>query len=263
MDLQLKNKSVIVTASSQGIGRAIAQEFAKEEAKVMISSRNKATLQRITTEIREQTANKNVNYVECDVTRVKDIQYLVNETVKLYGTVNVLVNNTGGPPAGTFESFNDKAWQSAFELNLLSFIRTTREVLPYMKKQQSGYILNIASSSIKQVLENLLLSNTFRTGIVGLTKSLSQELAKYNILVNTIGPGKIATQRIVKLDQIRAEKAGITYEEQVKRTEKTIPIGRYGKPEELARVAIFLCSSINTYLTGQSIVIDGGLVKAL
>lgn len=263
MDLKLKDKSVIITASSQGIGKAIAKEFAKEKADVVISSRHEEKLKKTVAEIQEQTGNKNVNYVVCDITRIEDIKYLVEKTVRWYGSVHVLVNNAGGPPAGAFDSFDDDAWQRSFELNLLSFIRTIREVLPYMKKQQSGHILNIASSSIKEVLENLILSNTFRTGIVGLSKSLSVELAKYNILINTVGPGKIATERVAILDRIRAEKAGITYEEQVKKTEIAIPIGRYGKPEELAKIVAFLCSDINTYITGQSLVIDGGLVKAL
>lgn len=263
MDLKLKNKSVIVTASSEGIGKEIAKEFAKEETNLILSSRNEEKLQKAVVEIKKQTGNENIHSVVCDITRSDDIQRLVMRTARWYKTVDVLVNNTGGPPAGVFDNFDDSDWQNAFELNLLSLIRTIREVLPFMKKQRSGHIVNIASSSIKQVLDNLILSNTFRAGILGLSKTLSHELALFNILINTVGPGKINTQRVIHLDHIRAQKAGIRYEEQIKKTEKAIPIGRYGKPEEFAKIVIFLCSGMNTYITGQSLVMDGGLLKAL
>ena len=169
----------------------------------------------------------------------------------------------GGPPPGAFDQFDDEAWQKAFELNLLSFIRAIREVLPYMRKQKRGHIINFASSSVKQTIDNLLLSNTFRAGIVGLAKSLSQELATDNILINTIGPGKIGTSRVQQLDEAAAERKGITYEELRKQNESVIPMGRYGKPEEFAKLAVFLCSEANTYITGQTVLVDGGMVKAL
>src|SRR5690606_12546550 len=142
------------------------------------------------------------------------------------GRVDVLINNAGGPPAGGFDRFSDEEWQHAFELNLLSFIRLIREVLPHMREVGSGKIVNFASSSIKQTLDNLILSNTFRAGIVGLAKSLSQELAIDNILINTVGPGRIATDRVAELDQIRANNMGVDYEQLKEQTEKSIPIGR-------------------------------------
>ncbi|MFS0674010.1 SDR family oxidoreductase [Ornithinibacillus sp. 179-J 7C1 HS] len=263
MDLGLKGKSVIVMAASKGLGKATALQFAAEGAHVVISSRKEDDLIATTREIQENTSNQNVSYKTCDVTNPQDIKTLIQFAVEKYGTVDVLVNNAGGPPAGGFEDFDDDAWQNAFELNLLSYVRAIREVLPYMKQQNRGHIINFTSSSIKQTLDNLILSNTFRAGVVGLAKSLSQELAKDNILINTIGPGRIATERVHELDTIRAEKLGVTYDEVKASTEKSIPMGRYGNPVEFAKQAVFLCSSANTYVTGQTLLVDGGLVKAL
>jgi 3-oxoacyl-[acyl-carrier protein] reductase len=263
MDLGLEGKSVIVMAASKGLGKATALQFAAEGAHVVISSRNEVDLIAAVKEIQESTANNNVTYKTCDVTNPKDIKELVQYTIVKNGTVDVLVNNAGGPPAGGFKNFDDAAWQGAFELNLLSFVRAIREVLPYMQKQKRGHIINFTSSSMKQTIDNLILSNTFRAGVVGLAKSLSQELAKDNILINTIGPGRIATDRVAHLDKIRADELGESYEEVKKSTEESIPMGRYGQPEEFAKQAVFLCSGANTYVTGQTLLVDGGHVKAL
>ncbi|MBM7633009.1 SDR family oxidoreductase [Geomicrobium sediminis] len=263
MDLNLTNKTVIVMAASQGLGKATALEFAKEGANVVISSRNEEELQRAVEHIQEAAPSASVMYKVCDITKGDDIKNLVQSAADQYGTVDVLINNAGGPPAGGFDKFSDEQWQNAFELNLLSFVRAIREVLPHMRKQGGGHILNFASSSIKQTLDNLLLSNTFRAGIVGLAKSLSQELAEDNILINTLGPGRIATGRVESLDKIKADKVGLSYDQVKENSEKSIPMGRYGQPEEFAKQAVFLCSGANTYVTGQSLLVDGGLVKAL
>ncbi|HSP22358.1 MAG TPA: SDR family oxidoreductase [Planococcus sp. (in: firmicutes)] len=263
MDLGLKGKSVIVMAGSKGLGKATALEFAREGANVVIGSRNEEELEKTIAEIKETTGNPNVSYQVCDVTKVEDIKNLVAFAAETNGSVDVLINNAGGPPAGGFDQFTDEQWQKAYELNLLSYIRAIREVLPFMRKQGSGHILNFASSSIKQSLDNLLLSNTFRAGIVGLAKSLSQEFSKDNILINTLGPGRIATDRLAELDHMRADKLGQNYEELKSATEKSIPMGRYGRPDEFAKQAVFLCSGANTYVTGQTLLVDGGLVKAL
>ncbi|MCP3026517.1 SDR family oxidoreductase [Halobacillus sp. A5] len=263
MDLHLKGKSVVVTAASKGLGKASAVEFAKEGARVLISSRSEEDLRRAKEEIIRETGNENVDIIVCDMKKPAHITRLVKKAVEWNGKVDVLINNAGGPPAGTFEDFTDEDWQKAFELNLLSFTRTVREVLPHMKEQQSGHIINIASSSIKQTLDQLILSNTFRAGIVGLSKSLSQELAPHNILINTVGPGRIATDRVESLDRKKAEELGVSKEEVQEKAADNIPIKRYGKPEEFARAVVFLASGGNTYVTGQAIVVDGGLVKAL
>ncbi|GGN51855.1 SDR family oxidoreductase [Oceanobacillus indicireducens] len=257
MDLKLKGQSVIVAASSKGLGKAIALKFAEEGAHFLISSRREEELKLTAAEIRKKTGNEKVRYKTCDITDESQIKKLVGTAIEWNGKVDVLINNAGGPPAGTFDKFSDSDWQAAFELNL------TREVLPSMRESGAGRIVNIASSSIKQILDNLILSNTFRAGIVGLSKSLSQELAGDNILVNTIGPGRIATDRVQELDEIRADHKEISYEQLRNEVERSIPIGRYGEPEEFANMVVFLASGANSYVTGQSLVVDGGLVKAL
>ncbi|PPA70824.1 SDR family oxidoreductase [Jeotgalibacillus proteolyticus] len=262
MDLGIKGKSVLVLASSKGLGKATAFEFAKEGARIMLSSRDAGQLEETTKEIIDATGAE-VNYQVCDITKEAEIASLVEETASRYGTVDVLINNAGGPPAGGFDAHGDDNWQKAFELNLLSFVRAIREVLPYMRKQGGGHILNFASSSIKQPIDGLILSNTFRAGILGLSKSLSQELAQDNILINTLGPGRIATDRVEELDTIAAKKQERSYEEVKAASEKAIPLGRYGKPQEFASIAVFLCSPANSYITGQALLVDGGMVKNL
>lgn len=263
MDLHLKGKSVIVTAASKGLGKATALQFAKEGASVIIASRNKNELKIVVEEIKKESHNENVNYAVCDITKMNDISELIKTAVERFGGIDILINNSGGPPAGGFEKFTDEDWQKAYELNLLSYVRLIREVIPYMREVGAGRIINIASSSIKQTLDDLILSNTFRAGVLGLAKGLSQELAKDNILINTVGPGRIATDRVVELDELRAEKMEVAYESLLKETEKSIPMGRYGNSEEFAKVVVFLSSGANTYVTGQSLIVDGGLVKAL
>ncbi len=261
MDLGLKGKVALVLASSKGLGKAIAQKYAEEGASVMLASRNEKALVDSVVEIKRKTKAE-VDYFICDIKKPKDISSLVVHTVKRFGTIDVLVNNAGGPPAGGFDAFGDEEWQHAFELNLLSYVRTIREVLPYMRKQKQGRIINITSSSIKQPIDNLILSNTFRTGIIGLAKSLSQELASDGILINTVGPGRIATERTNELDIIKAAKLSVSVEDVQAEMQRAIPLGRYGDPEEFAKTIVFLGSLANTYVTGQMILVDGGMTKA-
>lgn len=249
-------------ASSSGLGKAMAREFAAEGANVVLCATNEAKLEIARKEIREATGN-DVHAIQCDVTQAEDISRTVEETVRLHGTIHVLVNNAGGPPAGEFDLFDDTAWQRAFELDFLSYVRSIRAVLPFMRKQQWGRIVNSTSSSVKQVIDNLVLSNSIRLSVLGLTKTLAQEVGKDGILVNVIGPGRFATERIDYLDGVRARKAGVSPEEIREATCKTIPLGRYGTPDEYARLAVFLCSEANTYITGQTVLADGGMVKAL
>lgn len=262
MDLNLHNKSVIVTAGSKGLGFATAFEFAKEGAKVTLASRELESIEAAKHQIIKETGNPNVDGLVCDMRNEQDIKALVQFVAEKHGTVDVLVNNTGGPRTGKFEDLTDADWSEAFELNLLSFIRTIREVLPYMKSQKSGHIVNFTSSSIKEPIEHLLLSTTFRVGLVGLAKSLSQELAPFNILINTLGPGRIDTDRVKHLDDHLAKTKGVALSQVQEEQKARIPMGRYGKPEEFARAAVFLCSPANGYITGQSLLVDGGLVKA-
>lgn len=259
--MSFKGKNALVIASSQGLGKAIAKKLAEQGVNVMISSREQGKLQDVKSEL-EQTSKGKIVYKPCDIKNKEDIKALVNETINEFGTIDFLVNNAGGPPAGTFEEMTDDDWQHAFELNLLSYIRIIREVLPYMKKS-GGKIVNIASSSVKEPIPGLILSNTFRVGIVGLTKTLASEFAPYNILINTVAPGRIATDRLEYLDSVMAEKKGITKQEIKEQRKLDIPLGRYGRPEEFANYVSFLLSDANSYMTGQTLLIDGGLVKSI
>jgi 3-oxoacyl-[acyl-carrier protein] reductase len=261
MDLQLTDKPAIVCASSAGLGKATALEFAREGASVMLCGRREAELQQAVADIKAATG-RDAKYTVTDITQAADITRLVDATVAALGGVFALVNNGGGPPAGTFEQFDDAAWQKAFELNLLSYVRTIRAVLPHLRRGGGGRIVNFTSSSVKSPIENLILSNTFRTGVLGLTKTLSAELGKEGILVNVVGPGRIQTDRIEQLDAGNAQKTGQTIEQVRAAAFKTIPLGRYGEPAEMARLAVFLASPANSYITGQTILVDGGMVRA-
>ncbi|MFB5281247.1 SDR family oxidoreductase [Peribacillus sp. Hz7] len=261
MDFQLENKNALILASSQGLGKAIAAELIKEGSNVMLVGRYEEKLVNAQEELQKLGLGK-VVYTVTDLSKLEDIQALVKKTVDEFGSIDILINNAGGPPAGTFVDMSDEHWQQSFELNLLSYIRTIRESLPYLK-QKGGRIVNIASSSIKEPIQGLILSNTFRTAIVGLAKTLSVELGPDNILINTVGPGRIATDRIQYLDKVRADKEGTTQEQLSQQLLKNIPLGRYGEPEEFAKFVTFLVSGANTYLTGQSYLVDGGMVKSI
>lgn len=261
MELNLKEKVAIVAASSKGLGNAIASELAKEHAHVILSGRNEQTLK----EARDELAYLGsglIDYQVCDLSSSEDIKLLVQAALERHKRIDILVNNVGGPKGGSIADLTDDDWKNSFELHLLSYIRLIREALPHLKKN-GGKIVNIASSSVKEPIPGLLLSNTFRLGIVGLTKTLAAELAEFNILINTLAPGKIATDRVAYLDQTKADKLGKSVEEIKKESESQIPLGFYGAPNDFAAYAAFLLSEKNTYMTGQTVLIDGGLVKSV
>ncbi|MEJ7841394.1 MAG: SDR family oxidoreductase [Rubrobacter sp.] len=262
MDLGLGGKAALVTAASKGLGRAIATELAREGARVVISSRDEASLARTASEIKEETGAE-VGYRAADLANAADIEALVAHATERLGGIDVLVNNTGGPPPGNFADLDDEAWDLAFRQIILSLVRCVRGVIPSMRERGGGRIVNVASSSVKQPIDNLLLSNTFRAGLAGLAKSLSLELAPDGILVNTLGPGRILTGRTESVDAGQAEARGVSVEEIREQFATRIPLGRYGTPEEFARVAAFLASPANSYVTGQAILVDGGMVRAL
>ncbi|MET3575055.1 SDR family oxidoreductase [Bhargavaea ullalensis] len=263
MDLKLNNKRVLVMASSKGLGKAIATEFAREGADVFLTSRSEKSLSAAADEIRHETGNDRIRFSPCDMSSADELRDLFSEVRQTMGDPDILINNTGGPKAGGFDGVTDGDWMHAFEQNLLSYARTVREVLPAMKKNGWGRIVNISSSSTKEVIDNLILSNTMRAGMVGLSKSLAREFAGDHILVNTVGPGRIETDRILELDSVTADRLGVGINEITKEQQSRIPMGRYGRPDEFARAVVFLASGANTYLTGQSLVIDGGMLKAL
>lgn len=261
MELGLRDRGVLVLASSGGIGRGVALEFAREGARVMLFSRSEEKLAQTAADIGAETGNTPF-HTAGDVSRPEDIGRAVAATVEKCGGIWALFNNTGGPPAGPFEQFDDQAWQSAFELTMLGYIRAIRHALPHMRAAGGGRIVNNTSASTRQAIDSLILSNTFRSGLVGLGKTLARELGKDGILVNTVGPGRIDTGRVAQLDRIWAGRKGISYEEQRAQSEASIPLGCYGRPADFGKIVTFLCSEANQYLSGQNILIDGAMVEA-
>ncbi|PYZ92647.1 3-oxoacyl-ACP reductase [Salipaludibacillus keqinensis] len=260
MSLHLQGKNVLVLASSKGLGRATAEAYANAGANVMITSRSEENLQKTAGEM-SATADGVVAYHRCDVSKTEDLKQLMEATIAKFGSLDVLVNNAGGPPPGGFEDLTDDDWEYAFQLTLMSIVRTIRYALPYLKESK-GRIVNITSSSIKEPIDGLMLSNVYRMGIVGLAKTLSNELASEGVLINTVGPGRIDTERLRTLEGKRAEALQTTPEQVRKNTEANIPLGRYGTPEEFANTVLFLGSGLNTYVTGQMFVADGGMTSS-
>ena len=263
MDLGLHDKVAIVMAASKGLGRASAAALAAEGARVTIGARGAQVLEETAQEIQQATGSR-VLAVPTDVTRAEDLEAIVDATVREFGRIDILVNNAGGPPAGTFEAFGDAQWQAAFELNLLSTVRLIRLVLPHMRKTGSGRIINIVSTSVKQPIDGLLLSNSIRSGVVGLAKTLSVELASDNITVNNVCPGRILTDRLRQLYHINERvQQGASEEAIFKEMAQGVPMGRLGNPEELGAFVAFLASQQAAYITGTTAQIDGGLVRSL
>jgi 3-oxoacyl-[acyl-carrier protein] reductase len=256
MDLKLKNKVALVLAASKGLGKASALALSAEGATVVISSRNKAELNKTAAEIQKQTGNK-VVAITADVSDAQQIRSLIKQTADDFGRIDILLNNGGGPPFDKFEHFDDEQWQKAFELTLLSFARTSREVLPYMKGS-GGRIINIISGSVKSVLNNSVLSISMRMGVVGMAKLMADELGPYEITVNNIAPGLIQTDRIRETLPKGTDEA-----EALKEKTRGIPAGRIGKPEELGALVAFLASEQAAYINGTTIQIDGSASRGI
>ncbi|WP_080872940.1 SDR family oxidoreductase [Oceanobacillus timonensis] len=261
MDLKLKNKKVLVLASSRGIGKEVANKYAEEGASVIITGRNEDVLKKTANEINQKMAGEVTPYVT-DVTKKKDINRLFGFVREHFGILDVLVSNAGGPPIIDFEMSDEADWYDAFELTLMSSVRSIQRAIPLMKENGQGRIVYIASSSIKEPISELLLSNIFRSGVQALCKSLAKDYAKDHILINVVGPGKIKTDRLISIDQKNAEKHHVELETWQDNIQKSIPIGRYGTPDEFADATVFLGSYRNTYITGQTMLIDGGMVNA-
>ena len=260
MDLELRGKTAIVSAGSKGLGKAIALGLAAEGARVAICSRNPDNLSQAAQEILTKTGSE-VLAVPVDVIKPDAIDNFVNTVVQRQGKIDILVNNAGGPPMGTFADFEDEDWESAFNLTFMSVVRFVRAVLPHMRKTGGGRIINVTSTSVKQPLENLLLSNSIRPAVIGLAKSLATEFAADGILVNNICPGSIYTDRIKENVAAQAKSTGQPEESIRHEYEAKIPLGRLGEPVELADLAVFLASERASYITGATLQVDGGLIR--
>ena len=253
MDLGLKDKVAFIAASSQGLGKAAALELAQEGAKVIINGRNKINLESAKQEIKRQTGQQ-VLALAGDLSDSIQREQIVNDALQTYNTIDILVTNTGGPPSGKFETFDEQHWDNAYRNLLAATVSLIKAFLPGMKQKQWGRIIAITSQAVKQPVNNLVLSNSVRASVVGLVKTLSNELGSYNITVNNIMPGYTETERLKKLIENDASFSSAKSE---------IPLGRFGRPEEFAAAVAFLASERAGFITGVSLAVDGGWIKSL
>jgi 3-oxoacyl-[acyl-carrier protein] reductase len=260
MDLQLGQKVALVTAASQGLGKASAWALAREGARVAMCARNPETIAAAAAEIAASTGAEVRPFV-ADLSDGESIDRLTAEVRRAFGTVHVLVNNAGGPPPGGFATMSDADWRVAFELTLMSAVRVTRALVPDMRAQRWGRIINLASYSVKQPIPDLVLSNSLRLGVVGWAKSIAAPLAADNVLVNTIATGWVRSERVEQMIASRAARSETTPVAAEAAISRRIPLGRLGKVEEVGDVVAFLASERASYITGTVIPVDGGIVQ--
>ena len=265
MELGLRNKRALVLASTSGLGRATAQALAADGALVVVNGRTAERAQAVATEVAQKAGatEGSVLGMAGDVTAATDLGLLVQGAVDALGGLDLVVINAGGPKAGGFEDLSDEDWLSAFELTLMSAVRTVRLALPHLRAAGGGSVLAIGSSSIRQAVPGLTLSNSVRPGVNALFRELATTLGPEGIRFNMLSPGRIVTPRLDSLDEKRAALDGTTVAAVRASTARTIPLGRLGRAEEFGRVAAFLLSDAASYLTGQSLLVDGGMITAI
>jgi 3-oxoacyl-[acyl-carrier protein] reductase len=262
MDFGIAGRVALVCGSSQGLGRAIADVLAAEGADVVINSRSADKLETVRAQIAE-ASGANVHAAAADLTDPAAVDHIVRAAEQAFGKIDILVTNTGGPPAGAFEDHSPEVWRNAIAQNFESVVNLTRAVLPGMKERRWGRIVNVTSVSVKQPVDGLILSNAIRAGVTGFAKTVSNEVASFNVTVNNVLPGFTHTERSRHLAEKVAERDGITVEQAYEAWEGEIPMGRLADPPEFGAVAAFLCSEQASYVTGQSIAVDGGWIKGL
>lgn len=262
MELGIKDKVALVAAASKGLGKAAALRLSREGTKVVICARGEEKLFRTRDEISSETEGL-VKAIVADVRNREQVSSMVKLVADEFGTIDILVCNAGGPPAGLADDFTPDDYQDALDLNLLSTVSLCYEVLPLMKKQKWGRIINMVSISAKQPIDTLILSNTARAGVLGFSKSLSNQLAPFGITVNSVCPGYTKTERVEDLARAFADSGKGSIENFYRNIENTIPMGRLGIPEEIAQAVAFLASEGAGYITGVALQVDGGYIKAL
>lgn len=262
MDLGLKNRGVIVAGSSEGIARAAAESFAREGAQVAMCARSEERLRQAAAAIQSATGAE-VYAEPLDVTDAPAVQRFTENVAKRFGRIDVCVANAGGPPAKNFLSVSTDEWRKAVETNFLSVIYMAKAVIPHMQRHRWGRIIAITSVSVKQPVADLIMSNAVRAGVVGLVKSLSNEFGKDGILVNNVAPGYTATDRLKELAGVRALAAGSQVEDVYGAWSAEIPLRRVGQPIEIAEAIVWLASERASYITGQTLLVDGGIYRGL
>jgi 3-oxoacyl-[acyl-carrier protein] reductase len=262
MDLELTGKVAIIGGASKGLGRACADVLAQEGAKLTMCSRTEADLHQAAEEIRRET-NADILEFPGDLDSPKTITALVAATVERFGRLDVMVNNSGGPPLARAATANEKQWETAVQRSLLFFARMCREALPHLRQQGGGRIINILASTVYQPIDNLALSGATRMGVVAYAKSLADEVGRDNITVNNVCPGSILSDRMLSNVTSRANEMGISVEDALEERAKETALGRVGEPAELAHLVAFLASGKATYITGTTILVDGGLVRSV
>lgn len=261
MDLGLEGKVAVVAASSQGIGRAAAEGFARDGARVVMNGRREDVLRRAADEIQRQTGAE-VDAVVGDMSVARDAEALIDRALARFGSIDALVTNAGGPPSKRFEEIDDAAWEAAFHLTLMSAVRLIRHALPHLAETR-GSVVNVTSYIVKQPDPVMVLSDALRVGVVALTRALATECAATGVRLNNVGPGLIWTERQRQLIEVQSERESVSFDEALHRREKSVPMQRFGTSQEMANIIVFLASPAAGYVTGQTLLVDGGLYRGL